>query len=302
MPADRREAGDDWLIDGSGQPPPWRHSVLPYAGYVVLRSGWDPDALCLAFDGGPFGASHQHEDKLSIQLSAHGTELIGEAGTVDYADSPQRRYCLSTLAHSTAMVDGHGQSRRIGFEQAHIPLDRPADLRHDLDAATAWAEADYDEGYGPDRIAVRHRRRVTLLADDLVEVRDEFDADDDRQHTVELLFHLLVPDAEIVAGGVRTTGAAGNCALATIDAAGSVIGGSLAVGDDGPDLRGWASPVAGGPEPDAYNLAPLPCWTVSHAFSGRASLVTRIAIAAAGTPAAIPDMSTADVLRPGREA
>ena len=33
-----------------------------------MRSGWDRKALFLGFEVGPFGAGHQHEDKLSIEI------------------------------------------------------------------------------------------------------------------------------------------------------------------------------------------------------------------------------------------
>ena len=42
--------------------------AFPYSGHYVMRSGWDKDATYLLFDAGPFGAGHQHEDKLHFVL------------------------------------------------------------------------------------------------------------------------------------------------------------------------------------------------------------------------------------------
>ena len=103
--------GDQWFIDGSGPTPSTLHHYLPNAGYAIMRSGYGPDALSVAFDGGPYGDGHQHEDKLGIQIYARGKDIIGEAGKVDYHDTPERRYSLTTLGHSTAIVDGMGQNR-----------------------------------------------------------------------------------------------------------------------------------------------------------------------------------------------
>ena len=73
------------VTDGKEGTSPGRTScAFPWAGHVVQRSGWDRDARYLAFDAGPFGAGHQHEDKLNFVLMAYGRELVVEGGAVSY--------------------------------------------------------------------------------------------------------------------------------------------------------------------------------------------------------------------------
>ncbi len=71
---------------------------FPYAGQFILRSGWDQKDLWLCMDGGPFGYGHQHEDKLSVTLTAFGKSLLVEGGVYTYDASDWRRYVLNSRA------------------------------------------------------------------------------------------------------------------------------------------------------------------------------------------------------------
>ncbi|MGD8238342.1 MAG: alginate lyase family protein, partial [Armatimonadota bacterium] len=103
-----------WALSyrGEGAPPEYLSVAMPYAGWVMMRTGWEPDASYLLFDAGPFGTGHQHEDKLSIIVYGHGRELLADAGNYAYDTSQWRRYVLSTRAHSTVRVDGKDQNCR----------------------------------------------------------------------------------------------------------------------------------------------------------------------------------------------
>lgn len=63
----------------------------------------------LQFDAGPVGAdslpAHAHSDLLHIEVCLAGQPLIVDSGVFDYEDSPMRRYCRSTAAHSTLEID-----------------------------------------------------------------------------------------------------------------------------------------------------------------------------------------------------
>jgi len=72
--------------------------AFPYAGYYVMRTGWEPDAMWAVLDAGHFGYGHQHEDKLSLLLHAYGRLLLTEGGNYAYDASEMRRYVLSTRA------------------------------------------------------------------------------------------------------------------------------------------------------------------------------------------------------------
>ena len=94
-----------------GTPPAKTSWALPYAGWFAMRTGWKTDDRCLLFEAGPYGAAHQHEDKLNIIVHAGGRAVLTEGGYYSYDRSDWRRYVLSTRAHNTVMVDGLEQNR-----------------------------------------------------------------------------------------------------------------------------------------------------------------------------------------------
>jgi len=146
-----------------------RSQCYPYGGVMILRQGsrHGKDELYLAFDGGPFGMAHQHEDKLGFWLSAYGRSLIVDPGRHLY-DTSERSYgpyLKTTRAHSTIMIDGHGQYSRAhrGTPNAWRAA-APLPLRWHIDEqGGVEAGASYDLGYGRDLIPVRHQRTIRFV-------------------------------------------------------------------------------------------------------------------------------------------
>jgi uncharacterized heparinase superfamily protein len=105
-------------------------TCFPHAGVMIMRQGSERgrDELYMAFDGGPFGMSHQHEDKLGFWLSAYGRSLLVDPGRYLYDTSPGsfRHVVLRTDAHSTICVDGECQNSRA-HRQTWFP-DEPQPL------------------------------------------------------------------------------------------------------------------------------------------------------------------------------
>jgi len=170
--------------------------LLPYAGWAVMRSGWRADDIYLHFDTGPFGAGHQHEDKLSLLVYAGGKMILTEGGNYAYDSSDWRRYILSTRAHNTVMVDGREQSRRRlhdTFVQWE-PEQRRWITNDDLD----YAEGVYDSGYGTGgELQVTHTRQVVFVKPDYWIVVDTLTPGDDAEHEYEAMFHLDAEEAAI---------------------------------------------------------------------------------------------------------
>ena len=85
--------------------------VFPYAGVAFLRQRQDRGDLYLAFDAGPYGRSHQHEDKLGFWLFAYGRNLLVDPGRhlYDWSARSYYPYLRSTAAHSTIRIDGQDQ-------------------------------------------------------------------------------------------------------------------------------------------------------------------------------------------------
>ncbi len=180
-----------WAASGGtqGEPPTITSLAFPWAGHYIMRSGWGPQDLYLLFEAGPFGTGHQHEDKLTLCLTAFGRRLLTEAGTYSYDQSKYRRYVLGTWAHNTVLVDGLEQHRR-GLGETYESAE-PLDNRWLTSDAFDAADGVYDHGYGPDRaVRVRHQRTVVFVKPDYFVVVDRLTPEDDTEHRYDILWHL----------------------------------------------------------------------------------------------------------------
>ncbi|MDA0711793.1 MAG: alginate lyase family protein, partial [bacterium] len=138
--------------------------AFPYAGVAFLRQKATDGDLYLAFDGGPFGRSHQHEDKLGFWLHAYGRNLIVDPGRHLYDNSQASYipYLRTTRAHSTYLVDGQGQNSRAKPETW---IARTAgSLTYVQSRKEVRASSAYDLGYGPENaIKVVHQREIVFV-------------------------------------------------------------------------------------------------------------------------------------------
>lgn len=187
-----------------GAPPDYRSIALRDSGYFVMRSGWDRDARYLFFEGGPYGRWHQHEDKLSIEVYAHGTPYIVDPGIASYYTNPWTRFYATTQAHNTVLVDGCAQARgRSQTIDEWTRSARDSTFWHSDDRSDV-AAASYDAPYADLDAAFRHRRAVVFVKPDYFIVFDELSGEG--SHTYEALFHFmpyrLLIDSDT--GAVRT--------------------------------------------------------------------------------------------------
>lgn len=108
---------EDWLFIASngkkGKRPSGPPSVVfPWAGQLIMRSGYDPEAHWAFFDAGPWGTGHQHSDKLHLSISAYGRDLLVDAGRFAYRGAMAekfRRYATGSASHNVVLIDGAGQ-------------------------------------------------------------------------------------------------------------------------------------------------------------------------------------------------
>lgn len=195
---------------GEGEPPPPDSVCLPYSGHCILRGGWARDDLHLLFDAGPFGAGHQHEDKLGVLAYAFGKPLLVEGGVYMYDQSRWRRYVLSTRAHNTIRVDGLDQRSRGERSSYVLPHPfQPLPIPWFSSAEADFAEGTYEHGYGQpkEKVAdVRHRRGVFFLKPDHWVVSDVLSPGDERSHEYEAIFHLNAGEAAGEGLAVRAAG------------------------------------------------------------------------------------------------
>lgn len=179
-----------------GEKPEWTSRLLPYAGWAIMRSGWGRDDFWAHMDCGPLGTAHQHEDKGSIQMWAHGVEMIGEAGWYDYDTSDMRKYVLSTRGHNTVRIDGRDQARLANRKTHLVPEGETPQIPFSTTPLLDIAEMIYEDGYaGLGKNAVTHHRKLMFFKQPegttpFFAVIDRLNVNDSKVHSYEQIWHL----------------------------------------------------------------------------------------------------------------
>ncbi|MBM4461109.1 MAG: hypothetical protein FJ011_25690, partial [Chloroflexi bacterium] len=156
---------------GEGAAPDHASHAWPAAGYYVMRDQWGPDGQFLFFDGAAWGASHQHEDKLTFTLYAGGRLLIGDPNIYSYSPTELTHYFKASRSHNVVMVDGRGQARRFRPESHLSTLGRNEWVSQpEFD----FVSSEYLEGFAADPfpgrgdasevdMGIRHRRAILYV-------------------------------------------------------------------------------------------------------------------------------------------
>jgi hypothetical protein len=232
-----------------GQAPDHTSHAWHSAGYYVMRDRWGEDGQFLFFDGAPWGASHQHEDKLTFTLYAGGRLLIGDPNIYSYSPTELTHYFKASRSHNVVMVDGRGQARRF----------RPASHLSTLGRnewvslpAFDFVSSEYLEGFAPDPFpgrgdtsevdtSIGHRRSIFYVKPTEVTrgywiLCDLLTGQNQDAHTLEQIFHLAPIEQPGAAeplrpGEVSVSPAAivtqepglGNLAILPVDSTGLVV-------------------------------------------------------------------------------
>jgi hypothetical protein len=226
-------------------PPTTASRVFPDGGYVVMRSGYAPDAHHLVFDAGPLGCpvsgGHGHADLLAIQCSAFGEPVLVDPGTYGYRnDTEWRDFFRGSAAHSSVVVDGVAQAIPAGpFRWRGRPRARLR--RWDATEGVLQAEAEH-AAYGRLADPVLHRRRVLFVENRYWVVVDELEGAGEHRVDLQLQFGPIEVTVE-PSRWVRGRGPGGHGLLVRAFAA---IPLTLErwEGERAP-LRGWLSPAYG---------------------------------------------------------
>jgi hypothetical protein len=189
-----------------GRSPDHASHAWPSAGYYVMRDKWDEDGDYLYFDGAPWGASHQHEDKLSFVLYSRGRLMIGDPNIYSYARTELTHYFRSSRGHNVVLVDGRGQARRYRPEARLSTLGRNEWVsREEFD----FVSSEYKEGFALDPYdkrgmeikadhTITHRRAIFYIKSEYWVLCDLIRGEDKELHTLEQIFHIAPiydPDA-----------------------------------------------------------------------------------------------------------
>jgi hypothetical protein len=230
---------DDWAYIASngtrGTRPDSSSVVFPWAGQVVMRNGWTPDAHWSFFDVGPWGTGHQHNDKLHLSLTAYGRDLLVDAGRFTYTEGRLRDYFVGSRGHNVILVDGRGQ--RPDAETAEAPI--PAG-QYVFTPTFDYARGTFANGYQNVGGQIVHKRAVMYVRDRFWIVVDRIETN--RPRDIQVLWHFH-PDCSVVVEGKSVSSidqAQGNLRIAPAADLDWVV--RIDRGEEAPDLQGWYSP------------------------------------------------------------
>ena len=226
-----------------GEVPCYTSVWMPWAGWSILRTGWDKDALYCFLDVGPFGADHQHEDKLSFILYAYGHLLLTECGNYSYDSSPWRKYTISAPGHNVVRVDGKDQNRRNRKKDDTIKYCKePLNNFRENKKKHVSCTGKYIEGFGTkNELDIEHQRTITMIDNCFWLLEDVFTPSDTYEHTYETWFHFnttqFINDAKI--GAVYSNAEnSSNLAIANLERNQFL---SIVIGQTEPEIQGWIS-------------------------------------------------------------
>ncbi|MFW5682458.1 MAG: heparinase II/III family protein [Phycisphaeraceae bacterium] len=171
-------------------PPPLVHACMT-ASQVMMRTGWEREAMFAAFDASRWGGAHSHLARNSVLLYKYGRALLADTGSLTYAmdqkahegdelDHKVGPYGKSTRAHNTLNLNGWNQA----------PTNPDSLMVYPGENATAVAST-YSGGYWPGSygwyfhgfgagVHAEHTRMLFWIPDRFIAVVDHFIRWDDR--------------------------------------------------------------------------------------------------------------------------
>ena len=180
---------EDWLFIASngkkGRRPEGPPSVVfPWAGQLVMRSGYDENAHWGFFDLGPWGTGHQHNDKLHLSITAYGRDFLVDGGRFAYRGEVAdkfRKYATGSQSHNVVLIDGAGQD--AGPRVTTVPLN---ENQYRITEQFDYASGSFENFRGVAGLG-KHTRAVFYMRGKFWIVVDKVDTD--RPRKIETLWH-----------------------------------------------------------------------------------------------------------------
>src|SRR4030042_3567515 len=119
---------------------------FPNAGWYVIRNKSDYFIISCGLNGQNGNGGHAHNDKLSFELSANGSDVIVDPGSFVYtADPISRNKFRSTISHNTTMLDDKEQNEFYGDLLFFLPDNTKATCKkwHKNDSGIIFEGAHY---------------------------------------------------------------------------------------------------------------------------------------------------------------
>jgi hypothetical protein len=169
--------------------------------WVVSRTGWKPEDTVLALrSGGP--ANHEHADRNSVILKAHGERLFHDPFKAGYSPTLPTWLLRQTEAHSAVLIDGKGHQYHDGREGTNPSFAEARVTAYANGAGWMCVTSDATDAYALVLPEVRQvERTVVVLKPDVVILLDRVALD--KAHAVQLRFQAFNDDgrAQVAANG-----------------------------------------------------------------------------------------------------
>ncbi|NLJ34759.1 MAG: hypothetical protein GX358_00785 [candidate division WS1 bacterium] len=107
-----------------------------WGGLYTMRSDWSPEALYMCINGGPWGISHRHGDRLSFVVSAYGADFIIDPPSTRYHSNEPDAFVSRQAAgflHNSITIDGVDQFEYARDEQGQVVQTVPREVTEPLD-------------------------------------------------------------------------------------------------------------------------------------------------------------------------
>jgi hypothetical protein len=143
------------------------------SGNSYLRSGWGEKDTWVHFQCGLLGAGHGHADKLHVDITTRGEDILSDAGRYTYVFGKDRIAFKEMRAHNTVMVDGE-DLYVCKDSWLYEKLSRAVNHRFYADERYAYTEGGHIGYMNLPSGGVFLNRRVILLGSDLVVLADEY--------------------------------------------------------------------------------------------------------------------------------
>ncbi len=262
-----------------GEAPQPTSRNFPWCGFMVMRTGWEPDGLHLVCDGGRDIGSHNHKDQMNIVLSAYGSTLLCDNGYVGTGfHAPDRTHYIShPRGHNLLLVDQMNHTSNapngkylVGWRAwGNAPIDNFWLSAEGYDYAETYYDRPYrsfEDGKWQSVDNAKQQRRILFLKPptgtpywvvyDLVQPKGEPTAAE-VEHNLQLLFHFTpTSSAQVIAEGAAIRNTAENAGLLILPRSDRQWQASIVNGDARPEENYWQGFVSGG----AHNpLVPNDC-------------------------------------------
>ncbi len=255
-----------------------------WCGFMIMRSGWQPDDLHLIFDGCRNTGSHNHDDQMHVVVSAYGSTLLGDGGYPNEFSAPERAHYIShSRGHNLVLVDQNTQTTdRVQPIEGEIMAgwrlwgNTPRDNYWVSSSGYDYAETEYDRPYrtlkegkwqATDN-AVRQERRILFIKPEtgtpywVVYDIAEPNTEPEQAHNLQALFHFTPTSAaQVVEGGGGIRNVAEKAGLLILPRSDKQWQASLVKGDARPEERYWQGFVSGG---YGKPLVPAECAIFEH--------------------------------------